>query len=323
MNLKIAGLTENEWQAASRDERLLALQELENQLSDQQQRHTCDIKTFSGNPLEYGNYDSPAHINLNESLLHADSLKDAVDTIAHEGRHAYQDHCICYPDDHPEVDATTIDAWRDNFANYVDPDIDYEQYLNQPIEVDAFGYESTISKALNIQTQSRTSMEALQQSDATPQSPSRRQAPPAREGGPTFVSPSREALDKMRLEYYGDPVKLSAEQIPKQPAQDATAARETIALPKNYVQALLDEKNVGSAKGRAADEYALLVKGESVPVMDGSVELNYHEPTEQYVVQCDKDQESALQKHLADLISHNRDNRPEPQKAPSRDFERE
>ncbi len=56
------------------------------------------------------------------------------------------------------------------------------------------------------------------------------QPPPPMKDGPTFISYSTEYLDEMRLAYYGDPVKLSAEQFPKQPAtkkpEDENAAAD-------------------------------------------------------------------------------------------------
>ncbi len=194
MNLRTAGLTQNDWGSASPDQRLVSLQELENQLSDQQQRHTCEIRIYAGNPSEYGYYSAkdPEHLYLNQSLLEdASSLKAAVETVAHEGRHAYQDHCICYPEDHPEIDQARIDLWRDNFANYVPPDVDYAKYRSQPIEVDAFDYEVSISEALNIPNLSRSAMPAQEHKpDAFERSGNRRKAPPAREDGPTFITPS-------------------------------------------------------------------------------------------------------------------------------------
>jgi hypothetical protein len=328
MTLAISGLSPNEWQAATRDERLDSLQELEIELSARQGRHVCSIETFPGPAGRFGNYNpsDPTHMHFNDRYLGPTGLFEAVSTVAHEGRHAYQHHCYSFPDKHPEVDKPTIDSWRENskIQNYIRPTREnYEKYLEQPIEKDAYSYEATIINELNLHTLSRVSMNAQQTKTDVSHSDSQRQAPPPMEGGAVLMSPSTEALDEMRLAYYGDPVELSAKQFPKNGNQAPAQPRETIALPKNFAQALLDERNGGSAKGLAADEYTLLVKGESVPLMDGSIEMKFNESTDQYTVQCDKAQESALQKHLGELFSKQQPAERVQRQPASKDFERE
>ena len=217
MKIDITGLSPAEWQAASRPERLATLQKLEDLLSDEQKRHGCTIQTYAADPFDCGYYNQqdPEQIHLNENLLGPESLNDSVATVAHEGRHAYQYHCICFPDEHPDVDKSTIDTWEANYKKYVRPTIDFESYKNQPIEADAFSYEGQVIEAVKAMSlsldgaemtePSRTATEKYSDTKDDVQPPAKRQAPPARADGVKLVSYSSEAHDAMRLAYYGAP----------------------------------------------------------------------------------------------------------------------
>ena len=58
---------------------------------------------------------------------------------------------------------------------------------------------------------------------------SKRQPPPPRKDAAILISYSTEYLDKLRLAYYGDPVKLSAEQFPKTPATQQPTDENAVA----------------------------------------------------------------------------------------------
>lgn len=75
-------------------------------------------------------------IVLNSNLLVNSNPEEAMKTIMHETRHAYQDFAINYPDK-VYIDDDIIKAWKDNSKHYVSPELDYEAYCNQPLEKDA------------------------------------------------------------------------------------------------------------------------------------------------------------------------------------------
>lgn len=75
-------------------------------------------------------------IVLNSNLLFDSNPEEAMKTIMHETRHAYQDFAINYPDK-VYIDDDTIKAWKENFKHYISPELDYEVYCNQPLEKDA------------------------------------------------------------------------------------------------------------------------------------------------------------------------------------------
>lgn len=85
-------------------------------------------------------------ISLNEKLLYYEDPERLMKTILHESRHAYQQYAVDHPD-RVTVPEGTIDLWRENMDNYIPPELDFEEYVNQPIEVDADSYaENTFGK---------------------------------------------------------------------------------------------------------------------------------------------------------------------------------
>ncbi len=73
-------------------------------------------------------------ILLNRQLL--DSPYDIIHTELHEIRHAIQHDAIAHPDKY-EFDAETLEKWAYNIEHYTRPELDYETYVTQPIELDA------------------------------------------------------------------------------------------------------------------------------------------------------------------------------------------
>ena len=82
-------------------------------------------------------------ITLNMKYLENPDFKDLSETILHEARHAFQEYAV----EHPEkvtVSDKVIDAWKENFDNYIQPCYDFEAYENQEIEKDANYYATTV-----------------------------------------------------------------------------------------------------------------------------------------------------------------------------------
>ena len=74
-------------------------------------------------------------------------VRETIDTIIHELRHAVQYHAINNPgfwnisDEH-------LNSWRNNRKNYIRPEVDLKSYASQPIEKDAFSFASAVMKGL-------------------------------------------------------------------------------------------------------------------------------------------------------------------------------
>lgn len=90
--------------------------------------HSKDKNDFGG----YSPYTNAISININN----IENAKETMDTIAHEYRHAFQFERAS----NPETERDYI--FRENFENYVSPEIDFRAYLEQEVERDAREYAS-------------------------------------------------------------------------------------------------------------------------------------------------------------------------------------
>lgn len=131
------------WKKASVEERKQILREL---FAEMQSIYGVSLYGIRIEPIKapqgyiaYGQFiEGIDIIRINESLL-SDSkyYEDIMETMAHEMRHAYQYAVKTNPENY-EVDAETVEEWRNNYADYKDAEDDgYEAYRNQPIERDA------------------------------------------------------------------------------------------------------------------------------------------------------------------------------------------
>ena len=87
-----------------------------------------------------GKFDCPGkRVYINAACLRSDDedvLNHVIITILHEMRHGMQ-HRIATGDRRFDVPYQRRRVWRENIANYIPPDYDYEGYFKQPIEFDA------------------------------------------------------------------------------------------------------------------------------------------------------------------------------------------
>lgn len=139
------------WSTLDAQEKLDALQSVENTMADIQQRPPVTIAMESMDANVFGGFDpQTGGISVNADHLSSDMpVSECVNTIVHEGRHAYQDYAIRNPEviDDPNIVAT----WAENAQaqNYLDPRlVGQEEYESQPIEADAFGYADRITDRL-------------------------------------------------------------------------------------------------------------------------------------------------------------------------------
>ena len=132
------------WERLDRGERLAALQGAEDAIAGIQRRDPLPVRVQEGaREGDYGGY------NGHEILIGKDSIgnepvNEVVNTLAHEGRHAYQDYAMEHPDVHH--DPKEVAAWRYNIydTGYIEPEVDPVGYRNQPVEADAWAYGDRI-----------------------------------------------------------------------------------------------------------------------------------------------------------------------------------
>lgn len=141
---QIEGLHEHNWVELPVYERLEVLRELEHRLADIEGRPPVPLSCENLGPGEFGFFDRGAHrMVISEALLRADSPLEAIDTVAHEGRHAFQHYAIAHPEIHD--DPFEVAAWKENMENYLSAAMyGYEAYREQPVEADAWAFGDMI-----------------------------------------------------------------------------------------------------------------------------------------------------------------------------------
>lgn len=82
-------------------------------------------------------------VAINDMMLRDSDPKEIIQTDLHEIRHAFQEKAVRMPFS-VDVDGATIQQWEGNFANYISPELDFEAYLDQPVEADANNFASIV-----------------------------------------------------------------------------------------------------------------------------------------------------------------------------------
>ncbi len=137
---------QRKWKKYSPDKRLRILQALENKMAKKQHREAVPVRVKdTPNWNCYGMFsinNGEKMIYVNEELLYNDKLRfHALETIIHEGRHAYQ-YIIVQKNLHWYNFKEK--RWKKNWQNYFTSSEDRIMYNNQAIERDAQSY--TIKK---------------------------------------------------------------------------------------------------------------------------------------------------------------------------------
>lgn len=144
---QIESLRPETWHQLDGAERLAVLQDVENRMASVQGRPAVPIRMQAMPPGVYGGYARGQGITLSEEHLASNDIRELVDSVVHEGRHAYQDHAIQTPGF--VSDERLVETWRSNWENYLTAEeYGQELYESQPIEQDAWHYAARIADAL-------------------------------------------------------------------------------------------------------------------------------------------------------------------------------
>ena len=101
---EIVGTRFEEWQNLSPQERLNAMQTLENSVAEIAHRPACEVRAKSLGTGHYGYYnpnDNTITINTDYLNSNYDCYRETLDTVIHEGRHAYQHYNVDQRQVHP------------------------------------------------------------------------------------------------------------------------------------------------------------------------------------------------------------------------------
>ena len=147
-------LNDSEWSKLSVQSRASVMQSVENEVSRRQGRPPCNVSLYSEAPdihgrISCGTY-SPqtGDIEMNAYHLSEKTSEGCLNTIMHEGRHAYQDNVVKgNVDHHPQSE---VKAWQTNMqpGNYISPEQNPKGYYRQPIEADAREYAAITTRQI-------------------------------------------------------------------------------------------------------------------------------------------------------------------------------
>ncbi len=135
------------WETLDAPQRLAALQGVEDIMAAIQRRPKIPIIAQEMGSGEFGAFDGERVVVNVRHLLGDMPVEEIVDTIAHEGRHAYQQYAV--ENAGIVADESVTRAWAENLAHYLDAET-YGQarYEGQPIERDAWSYAERIRRGL-------------------------------------------------------------------------------------------------------------------------------------------------------------------------------
>lgn len=147
----IEGLDYEEWKELSFEERVEVLQKLEYTLAQIEHRPGCALNVKNMPKGNYGYFSPNSYdITVNSRDIKSDSFKDykeCIDTIVHEGRHAYQHYNLTVREVHPREGELTNWKWNQFELGYRNARIHgFKAYWSQPMECDARAFAEDVLK---------------------------------------------------------------------------------------------------------------------------------------------------------------------------------
>ncbi len=145
----VENLNYERWAELTPYQRLDTLQNAENQIAEIEHRNPCEIKLQYMEPNHFGYY-NPGDKTITLNALHVDSgnfdaYKDTLDTLIHEGRHAYQDYNMTEREVHPRGGEVNMWKWNEYGIGYQTALLcGFEAYAMQPVETDARAFAQDV-----------------------------------------------------------------------------------------------------------------------------------------------------------------------------------
>lgn len=135
------------WRELTVDQKLEALNDLEQTAALIEHRPAASV-VFK-DIADHGYYNDNTNTitvsmkDVLDSARDPKAMKEVMDTILHEGRHAYQHYNAYERSVHPDL--AEVCQWRQNLENYCDPKIwGLQNYYCQPVEIDARNFAGNI-----------------------------------------------------------------------------------------------------------------------------------------------------------------------------------
>lgn len=149
------------WQGLELSEKVDVLNQLECRIAEIEHRPPCPINACDMRPSLWGGYNPETKsIDINASYLEKSGLdrtlyNEVIDTLVHEGRHAYQDYNVnvCEVHSrHSEVAswAETMEGGKWGYWGDCSSILGQRLYEQQSIEIDARNFASDVIDKMNI-----------------------------------------------------------------------------------------------------------------------------------------------------------------------------
>lgn len=125
---------------------------VEYKIAEIEHRNPCQLN-FQDMPYgSLGYYDPKTkEITLNSRYVNSDELvgyKETLDTLIHEGRHAYQDYNMKEREVHTREGEVNMWKWNEYEIGYQDAMLcGFEAYAMQPVETDARAFAEDVLKS--------------------------------------------------------------------------------------------------------------------------------------------------------------------------------
>ena len=262
----LQSLTDEKWNSLNVYEKLNTLQVVENEIAAREGLKPCQVSgeyipsTEDGVTLGYYSQ-STRDITINTEQLAPQSMygsdyKMHLDTILHEGRHAYQHQVVLGEIEHSDTRA--VQEWADNMApgHYITYERNPRGYYSQPIERDARAFAR--DKSLEIEQEKTTALGPLHDPKELQPIVLKRNEDELSEAGSRNIEDILEARrddyrDKGMVDGPEMELLIERERIELQTefSQDAYASSEQASRERESIEQLFDKSELEAAnKGR-------------------------------------------------------------------------
>lgn len=142
------------WKELTPSEREDVLQMVEYKIAEIEHRNPCQLN-FQEMPYGSLGYFDPIskEITLNSRYVNSDEYvgyQETLDTLIHEGRHAYQDYNMNEREVHSREGEVNMWKWNEQEVGYQVCDlVGWEIYAMQPVEADARAFAEDVLKNFN------------------------------------------------------------------------------------------------------------------------------------------------------------------------------
>lgn len=143
------------WQTLELSEKISVLNELECKIAEIEHRPPCPVRAVSLPPHTWGGF-NPANqcININKAYVEHSGydsamFKEVLDTLIHEGRHAYQHYNVNICEIHPRHSevmswSETMDGGKWGYYGDISTRLGLRLYEQQSIEIDARNFAADV-----------------------------------------------------------------------------------------------------------------------------------------------------------------------------------